>query len=100
MSPLHNYDFRLSIHKFLIHTRREAWAKVFYDLKEGNIQWMFKEFMPEKIVVNGATCPFLILLGIKGVRPYNPSRVMRQFGRRQILRIQGDTSSFLSDYNG
>lgn len=34
MSPLNNYEFRLSIHKFPIHTTREAWVKVFYDLKK------------------------------------------------------------------
>ena len=31
-SPLDNYEFYLSIRKFPIHTTRDAWARVFYDL--------------------------------------------------------------------
>ncbi|KAH0705576.1 hypothetical protein KY289_010652 [Solanum tuberosum] len=97
---LDHYEFHLSNNRFKIHITREAWAKVFHDIKYGNIQWMFQGFMSEKIAIPGAKCPFLILPGIRGVRPYNPSRVMRQFGRRQILPFKGDTSRYVFDYNG
>ncbi|KAH0700949.1 hypothetical protein KY284_015164 [Solanum tuberosum] len=99
-SHLNHYEFHLSNHRFKIHSTREAWAKVFHDIKDGNVQWMFQGFMSEKIVIQGAKCPFLILPGIRGVRPYNPSRVMRQFGRRQVLPFKGDTSRYVFDYNG
>ncbi|KAH0679316.1 hypothetical protein KY284_020401 [Solanum tuberosum] len=99
-SHLDHYELHLSINKFKIHSTREAWAKAFHDIKEGNFQWMFQDFMSEKIVVRGALCPFLILPGIRGVRPYNPSRVMQQFGRKQILPMKGDTSRYVIDYNG
>ncbi|KAH0682847.1 hypothetical protein KY285_020355 [Solanum tuberosum] len=48
----------------------------------------------------GAKCPVLILPGIRGLQPYNPSRVMLQFGRTQILPFKGDTSHYVFDYNG
>ncbi|KAH0679329.1 hypothetical protein KY284_020414 [Solanum tuberosum] len=99
-SHLDHYELHLSINKFKIHNTRETWAKVFHDIRDGNVQWMFQDFMLEKIVVQGAKCPFLILPGIRGVQPYNPSRVMRQFCRKQILPFKGDTSHYIFDYNG
>ena len=79
---MENFEFYLSVCKFPINTTRDEWTKVFYDLREGEIQWMFQNFMLEKIVARGAKHPFLVLPGIRGMRPYNPSRVMRQFGKR------------------
>ncbi|KAH0673762.1 hypothetical protein KY285_024850 [Solanum tuberosum] len=60
---------------------------------------MFQDFVSKKIAIRGALCPFVILSGIRGIRPYNPSRVMRQFGRKQILPMKGDTSRYTIDYN-
>ena len=51
------------------------------------------------IAAQGAKLPFLVLPGIRGLRPYNPTRVMRQFGKVQIIPAQGDASSFIVDYN-
>ncbi|KAH0765390.1 hypothetical protein KY285_001261 [Solanum tuberosum] len=99
-SHLDHYEFHLSNNRFKIHSTREAWAKVFHDIKDGNVQWMFQGFMSEKIAIQGAKYPFLILHGIRGVRPYNRSRIMRQFGRRQILLFKRDTSRYVFDYNG
>ncbi|KAH0694243.1 hypothetical protein KY285_021340 [Solanum tuberosum] len=99
-SHLNHYEFYLSNHRFKIHSTREAWAKVFHDINDGNVQWMFQGFMSEKIVIQGAKCPFLILPGIRGVRPYNPSRVMRKFDRRKILPFKGDTRRYVFNYNG
>ena len=70
---------------------RNAWVKVFYDLRDGDIQWMFQNFMSKKIAARGAKLPFVVLLGIRGMRPYNPNRV---------IPVQWDTSSFTVDYNG
>ncbi|KAH0709465.1 hypothetical protein KY284_010892 [Solanum tuberosum] len=67
LSYLDHYELHLSIHKFKIHRTRKAWAQVLYDIKEENIQWMFEDFRSEKIVAQGAVCPFLILLGIRGM---------------------------------
>lgn len=48
MSPFDNYEFHLSIRKFLIHTTKEACEKVFYELKEGDIHWCFKTLCQRK----------------------------------------------------
>ena len=60
---------------------------------------MLPSFKSERIASQGAKLPFLVLPGIRGLRPYNLTRVMRQFGRFQVIPVQGDASSFIVDYN-
>ncbi|KAH0734778.1 hypothetical protein KY285_010485 [Solanum tuberosum] len=50
-SPLDHYELHLSIHKFKIHNTRKAWAQVLYDIREENIQWMFQNFVLEKVAI-------------------------------------------------
>ena len=61
---------------------------------------MLPSFMSKKIATQGAKLPFLVFPDIRGLRPYNPARVMRQFCRTQITPFQGDASSFIVNYNG
>lgn len=81
--PLDKYEFYLSIHKFPIYTTRDAWVKVLYELREGDIEWMFQDFMSEKIVAQRAKLSFLVLPNIREMQPYNPSRLMRQFREKK-----------------
>ena len=60
---------------------------------------MLPSFKSQMIAAQGDKLPFLVLPGIRGLRPYNPTRVMRQFGKVQIIPAQGDASSFIVDYN-
>ena len=60
---------------------------------------MLPSFKSERIVAQGDKLPFLVLPSIRGLRPYNPARVMRQFGRTQVIPVQGDACSFVVDYN-
>ena len=52
-SPLDNYELYLSIRRFPIHTTRGAWARVFYDLREGDMHWMLPNFESERIEAKG-----------------------------------------------
>ena len=89
----------MSVQRFQIQSTREAWARVFYDIREGDIQWIIPDFKSEKIAAQGDKLSFLILLGIIGLQPYNQSRVMRHLGRTKITGTQGDTTPFVVDYN-
>jgi len=40
---------------------------------------------------------FLLLMGIRGVQPYVPLRVLRQLGRHQVLPIIEDMKDFVSE---
>ena len=60
---------------------------------------MLPNFNSKRIAARGTKHPFLLISGIRGLRPYNPTRVMRQFGRTKIIPSQRDGSSFVVDYN-
>ena len=60
---------------------------------------IFSPSWHQRIAALGDKLPFLVLPGIRGLRPYNPARVMRQFGRTQIMPVQEDASSFVVDYD-
>ena len=49
---------------------------------------------------SGGQTSLLVLPSIRGIQPYNPARVLWKFDRRQITHVQGDTISFVIDYNG
>lgn len=84
-SSLDNNEFYISICGFPIHTIRDA---------------RVQNFMSQKIEARGAKRPFMVLSSIRGMRPHNPARLMRQLGRTQTTPVQGDTNSFVIDYNG
>ncbi|KAK4715810.1 hypothetical protein R3W88_014148 [Solanum pinnatisectum] len=62
---------------------RGKWAQIFSELREGDIQWMFDRFISKDVIVRGHRQLVLPLPGIRGIRPYAPIRVLRQFERIQ-----------------
>ena len=60
---------------------------------------MLQKFKSGRTTAQGAELPCLVFPGIRGLRPYNPTRLMRQFGRTQVVPVQGDASSFVVDYD-
>ncbi|KAK4734345.1 hypothetical protein R3W88_008606 [Solanum pinnatisectum] len=62
---------------------RGRWAQIFSELREDDIQWMFDRFISKDVIVRGHRQLVLPLPGIRGIRPYAPIRVLRQFGRTQ-----------------
>ena len=94
------HEFTLYLRQFPMKRTKEAWSQLLYDVKEDNVVWMFERFISEKIKTQGRRFPFLVLVGIRGMRPYSPNRVMRQFGRKQIIPKQGDFDQYIVDYDG
>ncbi|MCD9639580.1 hypothetical protein HAX54_024196 [Datura stramonium] len=92
------HDMRLSIRNFRRNQTKEAWSKVLFELREGDVQWMFKNFISANVVVRGGRLPFLALMRIRGTLPYAPSRVLRQFGRKQNVPQVGDMGKYVIDY--
>ncbi|MCD7469812.1 hypothetical protein HAX54_009062 [Datura stramonium] len=66
------------------HTKK-YWARLFGGLREGDVEWKIRELMPKNNIVHGRNIPFLPFARIRGVRPYAPIRVLRQFGIKQIV---------------
>ncbi|KAK4723565.1 hypothetical protein R3W88_026344 [Solanum pinnatisectum] len=66
---------------------RGRWAQIFSELREDDIQWMFNRFISKDIIVRGHRQLVLPLPGIRGIRPYAPIRVLRQFERVQTTPL-------------
>ncbi|KAK4738128.1 hypothetical protein R3W88_001825 [Solanum pinnatisectum] len=62
---------------------RGRWAQIFSELREDDIQWMFDHFISKDVIVRGHRQLVLSLPGIRGICPYAPIRVLRQFERIQ-----------------
>ncbi|KAK4722243.1 hypothetical protein R3W88_012476 [Solanum pinnatisectum] len=62
---------------------RGRWAQIFSELREDDIQWMSDQFISKDVIVRGHRQLVLPLPGIRGIHPYAPIRVLRQFERIQ-----------------
>ncbi|KAH0637875.1 hypothetical protein KY289_037790 [Solanum tuberosum] len=74
-----------------------AWVEHFRSLTEDKITWNYPWFPWVEVIHMSSVRPFLLLMGIRGVQPYVPLRVLRQLGRRQILPITEDMKDFVSE---
>ncbi|KAG5614234.1 hypothetical protein H5410_014058 [Solanum commersonii] len=74
-----------------------AWVEHFRSLTEDKITWNYPWFPWVEVIHMSSVRPFLLLMGIRGVQPYVPLRVLRQLGRRQVLPITEDMKDFVSE---
>ena len=58
---------------------------------------MLDRFISKEVVVEGRRCVVLPLPGIRGIRPYAPFRVLRQFGRRQTVPREAYYGAYVYD---
>ncbi|KAK4713125.1 hypothetical protein R3W88_019032 [Solanum pinnatisectum] len=78
---------------------RGRWAQIFSELREGDIQWMFDRFISKDVIVRGHRQFVLPLPRIRGIRPYAPIRVLRQFERIQTTpQIVHEASEMLREW--
>ncbi|XP_060215660.1 uncharacterized protein LOC132642536 [Lycium barbarum] len=75
-----------------------GWAHIFSRIREEHIKWRVPDFYSKSIFVNSCRRPYLPLMGIRGIRPYTPLRVLRQFDMRQVIPNVGDMGEFVRDY--
>ncbi|MCE2055140.1 hypothetical protein HAX54_042056 [Datura stramonium] len=88
---LHLREFRPN------HTKKYC-ARLFGGLREGDVECTIRELIPKDNIVRGRNIPFLLLAGIRGVRPYALIRVLRQFGIKQIVPQVRSMNKFKVDY--
>ncbi|XP_075081554.1 uncharacterized protein LOC142166366 [Nicotiana tabacum] len=75
----------------------KVWVVLFDNLTEGQVQWMFEWFPTEEFISRSRDAPFLILIGLRGIYPYVPLRVMRQAGRKHVIPRVDKMSDFRVD---
>ncbi|XP_070008519.1 protein CROWDED NUCLEI 3-like [Nicotiana sylvestris] len=61
------------------------WVSRLHSITAGQIEWTLGWLPIEEIVYMPATGPYFLLMGLRGIQPYAPHRVMRQLGRCQLM---------------
>ena len=70
---------------------------IFFELREEDLQWMLDHFISNEVIVESRRQVMLPLPGIRGIHPYAPFRVLRQFGRRQIVPKEAYYGAYVYD---
>lgn len=76
----------------------KEWVEFLSHLNDDSMQWMFSWFPSEVLVFRTKIVPFLVLIGLRGLQPYAPLRVLRQSGRKQNIPLVADMSHYCVDY--
>ena len=66
------------------------WQIFLTELESCRIQWKLHWFLTTHAIIRGDDRYFIELIGLKGVQPYTPFRVLRQFGRTQVIPLRSD----------
>ncbi|KAH0655574.1 hypothetical protein KY285_030456 [Solanum tuberosum] len=66
------------------------WQIFLIELESYRIQWKLHWLSTPLAIVRGDDRYFIELIGLKGVQPYTPLRVLRQFGRTQVIPLRSD----------
>ncbi|KAH0735660.1 hypothetical protein KY285_011367 [Solanum tuberosum] len=83
---LESHDWWVQRNHFNRTGGQEFWYPRLQGLREENVQWSIQCLVITKqIVIRSGKAPYLIFAGLRGTRPYAPSRVLRQLGGKQEL---------------
>ena len=66
-------------------------------ITSNEIVWNYYWFPAKDIICMSSGMSFLVLIGLRGVQPYAPFRVMRQLARIQEIPPNNDMSRFAYD---
>ena len=75
-----------------------AWKEYLEGLTADKIVWNYHWFPSKEVIYMSTFRPFIVLMGLRGVQPYVPLRVMRQFGRRQHIPPVEDMKEFMYEF--
>ena len=77
----------------------EAWKQHLNNLTADNIVWNYHWFPSAEVIYMSTFRSFIVLMGLRGVQPYMPLRVMRQLGRRQFIPPNEDMREFMYEFH-
>ncbi|KAH0781491.1 hypothetical protein KY290_001089 [Solanum tuberosum] len=66
------------------------WQIFLTELESYRIQWKLHWLSTPHAIVRGDDRYFIEPIGLKGVQPYIPLRVLRQFGQTQVIPLRSD----------
>ncbi|KAH0671250.1 hypothetical protein KY285_023639 [Solanum tuberosum] len=74
------------------------WQILLIELESYHIQWKLHWLSTPHSIVRGDDRYFIELIGLKGVQPYAHLRVLRQFGRTQVIPLRSDMEKFQYEF--
>uniref|UniRef100_A0A5B6ZPK6 Aminotransferase-like plant mobile domain-containing protein n=1 Tax=Davidia involucrata TaxID=16924 RepID=A0A5B6ZPK6_DAVIN len=74
------------------------WARQLGTSRGGHFIWFIGWANPHCAMIRGDQHPFLPLIGLNGVVPYAPSRILRQLGWTQDIPLVGNMMIYSFDY--
>ncbi|KAH0698961.1 hypothetical protein KY284_013176 [Solanum tuberosum] len=96
---LKSHDWWVQLNHFNMIGGQEFWYPRLQGLREENVQWSIQCLVVTKqMVIRSRKTPYLIFAGLRGTRPYAPSRVLRQLGGKQELPQIEDMTRFVTDH--
>ncbi|KAH0716722.1 hypothetical protein KY290_012990 [Solanum tuberosum] len=63
-----------------------------------NIQWKYYWSKPRRVIIRGNELYFIELIGLNGMQPYAPLRVLRQFGQIQMIPLRSHMGQYGYDF--
>ena len=88
-------DYEERLEKYKCPEGVRDWNTFFRSLTADKITWNLPWFPWRQVIHSSVIRPFLLLMGIRGVQPYVPLRVLRQLGRHQIISITKNMTEFV-----
>ncbi|KAK4706651.1 hypothetical protein R3W88_033783 [Solanum pinnatisectum] len=76
----------------------EDWFVYLRERSATQIQWKYYWLKPRRAIIRGNELYFIELVGLNGVQPYAPLRVLRQFGQIQMIPLRSHMSHYGYDF--
>ncbi|TMW84990.1 hypothetical protein EJD97_024004 [Solanum chilense] len=76
----------------------EDWFTYLKERSAVEIQWKYYWLKPRRAIIRGNELYFIELIGLNGVQPYAPLRVLRQFGQIQMIPLRSHMSHYGYDF--
>ncbi|XP_016482048.1 uncharacterized protein LOC107802975 [Nicotiana tabacum] len=92
-------EHRMAFDKFALPLRVQDWVDYLGSLTEEKILWSYQWIDLDVILAGSRVQDFLVLIGLWCTRPYTPTRVMRQLGRRQKVPYIPDSRDFIREFD-
>lgn len=82
--------------RFISPVGMEDWYTYMKNLTGYQIEWRYSWLTASTALIRSCELYYIELIGLKGLQPYAPIRVLRQFGRNQVIPLRGhmDRSEF------
>ncbi|KAH0761068.1 hypothetical protein KY290_017141 [Solanum tuberosum] len=76
----------------------EDWFVYLRERSAINIQWKYYWLKPRRVIIRGNDLYFIELIGLNGMQPYAPLRVLRQFGQIQMIPLRSHMGQYEYDF--